>query len=203
VRSATPDVAAARIAAALAALGLAEIATPIHAAEEAEEAHHAGEHVPSVTELLFPAINFAIFVAILVKYVIPAMREFLRRRADDVTTAISEAGAALAEAEALVASTRARAQSVAAERASIRDDLVTAATRHAERMSDQADETGKRRLDDAVLVAEQERRRALQEVRADVAALATELAAARLRGALSTDDQRAFVETLLKEAPTR
>ena len=157
----------------------------------------------SVTELVFPAINFALFAVIVVKYVIPALREYLRRRAEDVTATITQADAALADAEALMASTRTRAQAVAAERASICDDLVTTATRHAERLRAQAEETGKRRLADAALVAEQERRRALGEVRAEVAALATELAESRLRGALSADDQRAFVEEFLEEAPRR
>ncbi len=191
-----------RIAAALAGVALVET-SPLLAAEEARDTHHESAHAPSVTELLFPAINFAIFAVIVVKYVIPALREYLRRRADDITAAITEAGAALGDAEALMASTRTRAQSVAAERASIQQDLVTAATRHGERLREQAEETGKRRLADAALVAEQERRRALQEVRAEVAALATELAESRLRAALSADDQRAFVEEFLKEAPTR
>ena len=191
-----------RIAAVLASVGIAE-GTPLFAAEGAHDAHHESAHAPSVTELLFPAINFAIFAVIIAKYVIPAMREYLRRRADDVTAAITEAGAALADADALMASTRARSQSVATERESIRHDLVTAATRHAERLREQAEETGKRRLTDAALVAEQERRRALQEMRTEIAALATEVAEARLRAALSADDQRAFVEEFLKEAPTR
>jgi F-type H+-transporting ATPase subunit b len=193
---------AARAAAALAGLAVTE-PTVLSAAEEARDAHHEGTHAPSVTELLFPAINFAIFAVIVVKYVIPALREYLRRRADDITAAITEASAALGDAEALMTSTRARAASVAAERASIQEDLVAAATRHAERLREQAEETGKRRLADAALVAEQERRRALQEVRAEVAALATELAESRLRAALSANDQRAFVEEFLKEAPTR
>ena len=185
----------ARIAAALSGVAFVET-SPLLAAEEAHDAHHEGAHVASVTDLVFPAINFALFAVIVVKYVIPALREYLRRRAEDVTATITQA-------EALMASTRTRAQAVAAERASICDDLVTTATRHAERLRAQAEETGKRRLADAALVAEQERRRALGEVRAEVAALATELAESRLRGALSADDQRAFVEEFLEEAPRR
>ncbi|MBI3770855.1 MAG: ATP synthase F0 subunit B [Deltaproteobacteria bacterium] len=192
-----------RTAAALVALGIAD-AAPLEAAEgTAEGAHHQGAHAPSVTELLFPTINFALFVVILVKYVIPAMREYLRRRVRDVTAAITESSAALADAEALMNSTRARSDSVATERESIRRDVVTSATRQGERLREQAEETGKRRLTDAALVAEQERRRAWQEVRAEVATRATELAESRLRGALSADDQREFVQQFLKEAPSR
>ncbi len=190
------------IATALAGFALADTRL-LFAAEAERGASHESGHAPSVTELLFPTINFAIFAVIVVKYVIPALREYLRRRADDVTAAIAEAAAALGDAESLMTSTRAQAASVDAERASIQEDLVTAATRHAERLREQAEETGKRRLADAALVAEQERRRASQEVRMEVAALATELAESRLRAALSADDQRAFVEEFIKEAPTQ
>jgi F-type H+-transporting ATPase subunit b len=188
----------------LAALGVVD-ATPLMAAEGVaqESAHHHEEHAPSVTELLFPAINFALFSVILVKYVIPAMREYLQRRAQDVTKTIAESGAALADAEAEMSAARARSSSVASERESIRRDLVESATRQAERLREQAEDTGKRRLTDAALVAEQERRRAVQDVRAEVAALATELAETRLRAALSPDDQRAFVQQVLRDAPTR
>ena len=192
------------ISAALAAVGVVEAKTLMAAEGVAREAaHHHEEHAPSVTELLFPAINFALFTVILVKYVIPAMREYLQRRAQDVTKTIAEAGAAFADAEAQMNATRARSNVVATERESIRRDLVESATRQAERLREQAEDTGKRRLADAALVAEQERRRALQEVRAEVAALATELAESQLRGALSPDDQRAFVQQFLRDAPTR
>jgi F-type H+-transporting ATPase subunit b len=209
--------ASSRKATAFAALGtivgtplLAVAADDTHHAG-AEDVHHAGTaashdhavHAPSVSELLFPAINFAIFAVIIVKYLIPALREYLRRRARDVTTAITESSAALADAEGLMSATRRRSSAVATERESIRRDVVTSATRQAERLREQAEETGKRRLVDAALVAEQERRRAVQEIRAEVATLATEIAESRLRAVLSADDQRAFVEEFLKEAPSR
>jgi len=98
---------------------------------------------------------------------------------------------------------RTRASTVATERDGIRRAIVAAATRQAERLRVQAEETGKRRVADAVLVAEQERRRAVQEVRAEVATLATQLAESRLRAALTSDDQRAFIQRFLAEAPTR
>ena len=190
-----------RVTAALAAVGVTPVAA-LFAAEEAEEGHP-GEHAPSVGELLFPAINFALFAVILVKYVVPALREYLRRRADDIVAAAAASRTALQEAEALMAAARARMQGVAGEREAIRTDVVTAATRQAERLRQQAEETGKRRLADAGLVAEQERRRAKDEVRAEIAALATSLAESRLRAALSGDDQRAFVQQFLKDAPNR
>jgi F0F1-type ATP synthase membrane subunit b/b' len=80
---------------------------------------------------------------------------------------------------------------------------MAAATRQAERLQVDAVTSGKRRVADAGMVADQERQRALAAVRAEIAALATEMAESRLRTLLSPDDQRAFVQQFLKDAPRR
>jgi F0F1-type ATP synthase membrane subunit b/b' len=169
-------------------------------AESHGDAHH---HAPAVSDLLFPAINFAIYSVIVVVYVIPAMREFLRRRSADVAQAQSEAGAALARAEDELASKKARLAGLTAEADGLRQDLIAIATRQGERLKAQAEESGARRVADASLLAEQERRRAWAEIRADVARDATELAEQRIRAVLTPDDQRTFVEQFLKDAATR
>jgi len=173
------------------------------AAPCAAAAGHAPAHAPSVTELLFPVINFAIFAVIIVKYVVPAMREYLRRRSDDAATAARESAAAIRAAEEAMAIVRRRQANLADERESIIRDLLAAATRQAERLQAQANESGARRLADAALVAEQERRRALAAVRAEIADLATRVAESRLRAALTADDQHGFVRQFLKDAPAR
>jgi F0F1-type ATP synthase membrane subunit b/b' len=164
---------------------------------------HATAHVASVTDLLFPVINFAIFSVIIAKYVVPAMREYLRRRSDDAANAAQESAAALRAAEDAIATVRRRHARLADERESIVRDLVAAAARQAERLRGQAEEGGARRLADARLVAEQERRRALAAARAEIADLATRLAESRLRAALTADDQHGFVRQFLKDAPAR
>ena len=166
-------------------------------------AGHAPAHAPSVTELFFPVINFAMFAVIIAKYVVPAMREYLRRRSDDAASAARESAEALRAAEEAMTIARRRHASLADERASIVRDLVAVATRQAERLQAQVNESGARRLADAALVAEQERRRALAAVRAEIADLATRLAESRLRAALTADDQHGFVRQFLKDAPAR
>jgi F-type H+-transporting ATPase subunit b len=178
--------------------------------EPASDAHHdavahheSAHHAASLSDLLFPAINFSIYLFIVVRYVVPAMQEYLRRRRSDVLQAESESRAALSHAEQGVAASRARLASLKAEADGIRQDLLAIATRQAERLTAQADETGRRRLADAALVAEQERRRALADVRADVADAAVTIAERKIRGALTADDQRSFVQQFLKDATTR
>ena len=157
----------------------------------------------SFQDLLFPALNFGIYLFIVVRYAVPGMREYLRRRRTDIVQADSESRAALARAEQTLAISNSRLASLKAEADGIRQDLIAVATRQAERLTAQAEETGSRRLADASLVAEQERRHALADVRAAVARAAANLAEGQIRAALTPGDQRAFVQQFLKDASTR
>ena len=167
---------------------------------EAAVAHESAEHAEHATPIWYSVFNFTIYCIIIVRYVIPAMREALQRRQSDLTTAQAEASDALTRAEQQVAAKRAQLAALPSEADGIRRDLVAVAERQAQRLVAQAEETGKRRLADAALVAEQERRRALEEVRAEVAGLATGLAERSIRAKLTTDDQRTFVRRFLKDA---
>lgn len=183
---------------ALAARGLVEPALLL-----ASEAGHGEAHAPHLGDLVFPAINFAIFAVIVARYVVPALREYLRRRAGDVVAAAAEARTALAAAEETLAGVKRRRTGLAAESENIHRDLMAAASRQAERLHAQAEDSARRRLADAALLAEQERRRALEAVRAETATAATEIAEARIRAVLSPADQQAFVRQFLTDAPTR
>jgi F-type H+-transporting ATPase subunit b len=167
----------------------------------ASEAGHGAHQAPSIGELLFPVINFSIYLAIVVVYVVPAVREYLRQRHAQIVAAADEAKTALADAERALAAATNRLGTIEEECTGLRDDVVATATQQAVRLHEQARASGERRLRDAGLLAEQERRRALGDVRAEIAGLATRLAEERIRAALGPDDQRAFVDQFLKEAP--
>ena len=172
-------------------------------ARAAEEAAHGGHHVPTVADLLFPAINFAIFAYIVGRFLVPAIREYLRRRRDEIVADVQAARSALNNAEHALASVRERLNVLEAEAEGIRNDLVAVATRQTERLHVSAEESGKRRLEDARLLAEHERRRDLQAIRGETAALATSIAERRIRAMLSPDDHRAFVRQLLEDVTVR
>jgi F0F1-type ATP synthase membrane subunit b/b' len=173
------------------------------ASTEHAEHHEAGDHAPALGDLFWPAINFTIYLVIVVVFVIPAMREYLRRRRAEVVQLEAESGAALTRAQADLAASKARLASLESEAEGIRQDLVAIANRQAERVKSQAEETGTRRLADASLLAEQERRRAFEGLRADLAGAAANLAEARIRGVLTAEDQRTFVHRFLKDASSR
>jgi len=169
----------------------------------AEHGHDAEHHAPGIDSLLFPAINFTIYLFIFVRFVIPAMSEYLRRRHSDLIEAQAESNAALARAQQELAASKARLAGLKDEAEGIRRDLFTIATRQADRLKAQAEETGARRLADAALLAEQERRRAMAGLRSELADAASRIAEERVRSALTPDDQRSFVRQFLKEASTR
>ena len=180
---------------------VSDVASGSHHAATA--AHASEHHAASLNDLLFPAINFSIYLFIVVRYVVPAMREYLRRRRADIIQAEAESSAALARAEQALAISNSRLASLTAEADGMRQDMIAVATRQGERLTAQAEEIGSRRLADASLVAEQERRRALADVRAALARAVTNLAEGQIRGALTPGDQRAFVQQFLKDAATR
>lgn len=165
--------------------------------------HGAEHHAPALSDLLFPAVNFAIYLVIVVRFVIPAMREYLRRRQADIVQLEAEATTALAGAERDLAAVKGRLAGLDVEMRAIRDDLVAVATRQAERLVAQAEESGARRVADASLLAEQERRRAVAGIRSELAREAAKIAEQRIRTALTAEDERAFVHTFLREATTR
>jgi F-type H+-transporting ATPase subunit b len=176
--------------------------TLLHAAVAFGADHgDAGHAAPSIGDLLLPAINFSLFLVIIVRYVVPAVRQYFRQRQTEITDAVEQARALLAAATEARAAAEARRTRLATESETIRKDLVTAAAAQAERTRARADDNGRRRLADATLVAEQERRRALQAIRDEVAALATERAERAIRSALSADDQRRFLRDFLADVP--
>ncbi len=62
----------------------------------------AEHHTPSITEVIFPALNFLIYLAIIVKFALPPVRSFLKSRRDEVVATMTQASAKKAAAQALV-----------------------------------------------------------------------------------------------------
>ena len=196
---------------ALLALAWMWVSSPavLNAADETDshaehtEAHDDGHPAPSINDLIYPAINFSIYLFIVWKYVPPAIMEYLRRRHSDVVRTASEAGEALARAEKILAGNRARLTALPAEADGIRQDLVEIARRQAERLTATAEETGRRRLADAALLADQERRRAHESIRAEIADAAARIAERNIREKLTGEDQRVFVHRFLQDVGGR
>ena len=64
--------------------------------------HGAEHHAPSITEVIFPALNFLIYAFIIVKYALPPVRSYLKSRREEVIATMTQASAKKAAAQALV-----------------------------------------------------------------------------------------------------
>ena len=59
-------------------------------------------HTPTIDEVIFPAINFIIYAALLYFFALPALRSFLRSRRDEVPNASSSAGTSASPSPAAI-----------------------------------------------------------------------------------------------------
>ncbi len=162
-------------------------------AQEIEEGAH---HAPGVPwgKVFFSIINFSIFLYILYRALWPAIRNWLLERREHIRAALEKADRARREAEALQAEWQRRLDALGGEleqmleqaRADIaveRDQILAAARRTAEAIQRDAERT-----------AENELRQAREQLRAEVARQALEIATRLAPERLSAPDQTRFVD---------
>src|SRR5436190_24296405 len=92
---------------------------------------HAVHHA-TVGDLLWPALNFAIFVAVLVRFLRPPAVEYFRARTARLRAALQAGARARAEAEALRAAIARDVENLPALRAQLRADLRATAEQQCE-----------------------------------------------------------------------
>jgi len=165
-----------------------------------EEAHHdAAAHASGLSDLLFPTINFAIFMALIWRFAVPAIRSWVRERHDAVVRALAEAAAAKAAAERL----RQEWQQRIAELDKTVTELRAQAQRDAERERDRiladAYKTAQSIQRDAERAAANEVRRVRQELRGELVQKALQLAEERTRAHWTAQDQQRSLDEFLKQ----
>jgi len=162
------------------------------------EGHH-GEHVPSVSELLFPAINFLIFAFILWKYVIPPVRGALRQRREKIAQALYEAKRAKEEAQSLRSEYEQRLAGLAAEQEKMRAQALEAAERERDRIVEEARQMAERVKNEVQQIAQREVEEARRTLRQEVANQAVRMATELVQSRLGQADHRRFVQDLVTE----
>jgi F-type H+-transporting ATPase subunit b len=163
----------------------------------AEEGH--GEHVPSISDLVFPIINFLLFVFILYRYVIPTVRDALRQRREKITLALEEAKRAKEEAERLRQDYEQKIAGLAAEQEKIREQALEAAERERGRIVEEARQMAERVKNEVQQIAQREVEEARRTLRQEVANQAVRMATELLQSRLMQTDHRRFVQDLVIE----
>ena len=163
----------------------------------AEEGH--GEHVPSISDLVFPVINFLLFVFILYRYVIPTVRDALRQRREKITLALEEAKRAKEEAERLRKDYELKLAGLAAEQEKIREQALEAAEQERERIVEEARQMAERVKSEVQQIAQREVEEARRTLRQEAANQAVRIATELIQSRLTQTDHRRFVQDLVIE----
>jgi F-type H+-transporting ATPase subunit b len=154
---------------------------------------------PNVGLMIWTLVVFAVSIFVLGKYAFPRIQQALDRRQHAIEDSIDHAEQIRKEADELLAEYRQRLRD-AREQA---DEIVARAEKASENRESEAVAEAKRRREELMEQTrrdiEQETRRAIQEIRKEVADL-TVLATEKVtRKALTEDDQRRLVEEALSE----
>jgi F-type H+-transporting ATPase subunit b len=163
----------------------------------AEEGH--GEHVPSISDLVFPVINFLLFVFILYRYVIPTVRDALRQRREKITLALEEAKRAKEEAERLRKDYEQKLAGLAAEQEKIQEQALEAAERERRRIVEEARQMAERVKSEVQQIAQREVEEARRTLRQEAANQAVRIATELMQSRLTQTDHRRFVQDLMTE----
>jgi F0F1-type ATP synthase membrane subunit b/b' len=126
--------------------------------------------------LTFFAINFALFVWVLVHFAGPAARKFFADRAATIRTALSRASSALAEAEDLANKAAARMAALSAELKKLADELEQETAFQVAKVADLAKSTAERIRHDTAMSSSALSEAARRRVRAQLAESAATMA---------------------------
>jgi F-type H+-transporting ATPase subunit b len=158
----------------------------------------AEHHAPSITEVIFPALNFLIYAVIIVKFALPPVRSFLKNRRDEVVATMAQASAKKAAAQALVDEYKAKLAALDQQVRSLQATLRDEGERDKAKFVGEANVMAAKIKADASILADQEVRMARQKIREDMAIQAEATARALLQRNLSVADQNRLADEFIQ-----
>jgi F-type H+-transporting ATPase subunit b len=170
---------------------LASIVMPALAAEEGA---HSGGLISLDKSLIVQAINFLVLLVILQRLLYRPLLAKMQERTAAIQKSLEEAQAARAEAARQAEDNAARLRAAHAEAAAIRDRALQEAHEEARRQIEAAQAHARRLVEDTKTQLEGEVRRAREELRREVAGLATAVAEKLIRRSLRDEDHRRIVD---------
>lgn len=163
-----------------------------------EEAHHNG-HEASFGDLVFPTINFVLFLWILGRFVMPGIRRAVRDRRDTIVAALEEAERAKAAAERLRQEWHERLTQLEHLAAEMRGQAIADAERDRERILAAAHKTAEAIRRDAERAAAYEVSRTQQVLRAELVRRALAVAEGETRARWTAVDQQRSIDEFLTQ----
>src|SRR5262245_9938060 len=112
----------------------------------------AAAHHPGIGDLVWPTLNFILFVVLLVRFLVAPVREFFRERTARLRNALESGARARREAEELRAALARDAAALPAMREQLRGDLRATAERERDNLIAQGRQAAERMRRDAELL---------------------------------------------------
>jgi F-type H+-transporting ATPase subunit b len=159
----------------------------------------AEHHEPSISEVIFPALNFLIYAFIIVKFAFPAVRSFLRSRREEVIQVITQASAKKLQAEALVHDYKNKVAGLDKEVQSILASWREDAEREKAKLLTEAQSLAVKLKDDAQFLGEQEVKIARQKIRDEMANRAEVMARESVLRHLTPADQSRLAAEFIQD----
>lgn len=153
---------------------------------------------PSVGELLYPAINFSIYLWIMWRYLAGPAREYFRERTEQIRQGLEAGAKARAAAEQLRRDVERAKAELPATQARIREELRATAEAQRDRTLEQARAAAERIRRDAETLARTEAVSARQKLRAQIIDEAVRRATELVRAGVRPDDQARFVRQFVE-----
>ena len=172
-----------------------DLLTATNAWASAAGAEH---HVPTIGEVVLPAINFVIYAAVLYYFALPAIRNLLRSRREEIGTAIAQASAKKQQAEALVNEYRAKIARVGQEAQSIQASRRADAEREQVKMLSEAEAMAAKLREDARFLADREVSIARETLREELAGQAEAMARELVQRNISAADQGRLAQEFIQ-----
>ena len=145
--------------------------------------------IPSTVELVFGGLAFLVVFGILGKVLLPRVQKTLEERTDAIEGGLQRAEEAQAEAQRTLEAYRAQLADARHEAARLREEAKEQGAQIIAEMREQASAEARRLVDAAHAQIEADRQQALQSLKAEVGAIAVELAG-RVVGESLTDEAR-------------
>ena len=166
-----------------------------------EASKEEGEHAPAVNgkNLALQLLNFAVLLAILIKFGGSAVNKALAARHEQLKKEVAEAATARAQAQDLLRKQEARMANLEREIAAMRAGIKQEAQVEKAQLIAAAEERAKRVREETLFAIEQQVKEAQIVLRRDVAEHALRVAEEILRRAVDGNDQRRLLESFMNE----
>jgi len=183
----------------LGALGLGAALVMAGVAGASEAGGHGGIDPAKVTDLILRTVNFLVFAGILVKLVAKPAKNFFAKRSQDIAQSLEDLEAQKAEAAKELAEAEAKLAQVAGERDKIIQQFIAEGELEKAKIVGKAEMVADRIKEMAAMTIDQETKKAVQDLKKEIADLATQMAEDLLTKKVTYADQQKLVEEYLKK----